>query len=127
MLEQEVLAGRKRQQLEAEAALKVGSNNFVDLILVMLGNFSCFCCRLLTFLKINFFKKFFQEQTNCQTVLIQIRTDKMPVLILVQTVRKGYQQMTKVTASKESILTLVLQNKTVCHILLKYYLTFWLL
>ena len=31
MLEQEVLAGRKRQQLEAEAALKVGSNDLVDL------------------------------------------------------------------------------------------------
>ena len=29
--------------------------------LCMLGNFPCFCCRLLTFYKINFFKKFFQE------------------------------------------------------------------
>ena len=27
----------------------------------MLGNFSCFYCRLLTFFKINFFKKFFQD------------------------------------------------------------------
>ena len=28
----------------------------------MLGNFSCFCCRLLTFLfKINFFKKSFRD------------------------------------------------------------------
>ena len=27
----------------------------------MLGNFSFFCCRLLTFFKINFFEKFFQE------------------------------------------------------------------
>ena len=26
-----------------------------------LGNFACFCCRLLTFFKINLFKKFFQE------------------------------------------------------------------
>ena len=32
----------------------------------MLGNFSCFCCRLLTFFKINFFQKFFQE--HCQSV-----------------------------------------------------------
>ena len=31
------------------------------LTLCMLGNFSCFCCRLLTFFKINFFQKFFQE------------------------------------------------------------------
>ena len=29
--------------------------------LCMLGNFSCFCCRLLTFFKIFFFKKIFQE------------------------------------------------------------------
>ena len=27
----------------------------------MLGNLSCFCCRLLTFFQINFFKIFFQE------------------------------------------------------------------
>ena len=27
----------------------------------MLGSFSCFCCRLLTFFKINFFKNFFKE------------------------------------------------------------------
>ena len=26
-----------------------------------LGNFSCFCCRLLAFFKINFFKKFFYK------------------------------------------------------------------
>ena len=32
------------------------------LTLCILGNFSCFCCRLLTFFKINFFKRFFQEQ-----------------------------------------------------------------
>ena len=31
------------------------------LIFCMLGNCSCFCCRLLTFFKMNFFKKFFQE------------------------------------------------------------------
>ena len=29
--------------------------------LCMLGNFSCFCCRLLTFFKIILFEKFFQE------------------------------------------------------------------
>ena len=31
------------------------------LTLCMLGNFSCYCCGLLTFFKINVFKKFFQE------------------------------------------------------------------
>ena len=29
------------------------------LTLFLLGNFSCFCCRLLTIFNINFFKKFF--------------------------------------------------------------------
>ena len=33
----------------------------ICLIFCMLGNISCFLCRLLTFFKINFFKKFFQE------------------------------------------------------------------
>ena len=27
----------------------------------MLGNFSCYCCRLLTYFKTKFFVKFFQE------------------------------------------------------------------
>ena len=27
----------------------------------MLGNFSCFCCHLLTFFKINYFKEFFRN------------------------------------------------------------------
>ena len=31
------------------------------LMLCMLDNFSCFCCCLLAFFKINLFKKFFQE------------------------------------------------------------------
>ena len=34
---------------------------YKGLTLCMMGNFSCFCCRLLTFFKINFFNKFFQE------------------------------------------------------------------
>ena len=41
-------------------------SSWCELILCMLGNFSCFCCRLLTFFqwlffKLKFFKKFFQE------------------------------------------------------------------
>ena len=44
----------------------------------MLGNFSWFCCRVSTFL-INFFKKFFQEHyqhqtVECQVVWIQTKT-----------------------------------------------------
>ena len=50
------------------------------------------------------------ENYQCQTVwtrvsnsLIQIRTDILSVLIWVKTVCKCYQQMTKVTASKERV------------------------
>ena len=66
----------------------------------MLGNFSCFCCHLQTSFKINFFKEIFEEHYQCQIVWIQIKTD---VMIWVQTVCKGYQQMTKVMASKEKV------------------------
>ena len=53
------------------------------------------------FFKINFFKKHFQEHKQCQIVWIQIWTDVCRVLILVQTVCKGYPQTTKVVASNE--------------------------
>ena len=39
--------------------LQYGYISQTDIALV--GNFSCFCCCLLTFFKINFFKKLFQE------------------------------------------------------------------
>ena len=45
-----------------------------------------------------------------QTVWIQIRTDILPVLILVQTVCKGYQQTTKVAASKERVKNLRMED-----------------
>ena len=64
----------------------------------MLGNSSCFCCRLLIFIsKSTFSKKFFQyivTLPECQTVWIQIRTDVLSVLIWVQTVCKGSQPTT---------------------------------
>ena len=70
----------------------------------MLGNFSCFSCRLLTFFKINFFQKFLSGTlSECETLLIQIRTDYLSVLIWFQTVYKGYQQMIKVAAGKERV------------------------
>ena len=34
-----------------------------------------FCCRTLTFFKVNLFEKLFQEYHQCQTVLIEIRSD----------------------------------------------------
>ena len=76
----------------------------IYLTLCMLGNLSCCCCCLLTFFKINFFqKKISGTLSECQMVCIQIRTDILSVLIWVQTVCKGYQQTTKVTASKERV------------------------
>ena len=77
--------------------------HFSSLTLCKLGNFSWFCCHLLTFFsKLTFSKNSFISE--CQAVWIQIRTDVLSVLIRVQTVSefaKGYQQTTKVAASKE--------------------------
>ena len=57
-------------------------------------NFHIFCC-LLIFFKINFFEKKNQEyHQECRTVRIQMRADILLGLIWVQTVCKGYQQMT---------------------------------
>ena len=60
-----------------------------------------------------FFKKLFQKIISgillkCQMVWIKIRTDNLSVLIWVQTVCKGYQQTTKVAASKETVSKLLL-------------------
>ena len=54
-------------------------------------------------IKINFQKILSGTLKECQTVWVQIRTDIMSVLIGVQTVCKGYQQTTKVAASKEKV------------------------
>ena len=73
--------------------------------LCMLGNFSCFCCCVKIFFKINFFKKFFQE--HYQSVkwfgFKSDRTNILSALIWVRSVCKGYQPMTKVAASKERV------------------------
>ena len=48
-----------------------------------------------------FFKiDFFQKKSECQMVLIQIKSDVLSVLIRVQTVCKDYQQTTKFTPNK---------------------------
>ena len=64
--------------------------------------FVVFCC---LFSKSDFFtkKNISATLSECQTVWIKIRTDILLVLIWVQTVCKGYQQMTKGAASKEMI------------------------
>ena len=62
----------------------------------MLGNFACFCChRLLTF-------QYYIFQTFLSGTL-HVTGNVLSVLIWVQTVCKGYQQRTKVTAGKERV------------------------
>ena len=56
-------------------------------------------CHALFVFKINFFKKFFQEHTERQMILIQILTNVCSALIWVQTVCKSYQQTTKIAAT----------------------------
>ena len=50
--------------------------------------------------------------SECQTGWIQVRTDVLLVLIWVQTVCKGYQQTTKVAASKERVQIQLLVKST---------------
>ena len=52
------------------------------------------------FLKIKILSETLSE---CQMIRIPIRTDLLSVLIWFQTVCKGYQQATKVAASKERL------------------------
>ena len=48
--------------------------------LCMLGNFSCFLCRLLTFFQSQLFQKILSGTlSGCQTVWTQIRTDILSV------------------------------------------------
>ena len=65
------------------------------LSLCMLGNFSCFCCRLLTFFKINFFQKFFHE--HYQSV-IQFSSRSGPTLCWC---RSGLKLFARVTESAD--------------------------
>ena len=68
----------------------------------MLGNFACFFVVCGFFFKINFFKiNLAGIPSECQTVWIKIRPDILSRLIWIQTVCKGYQQMTKVATSGE--------------------------
>ena len=65
----------------------------------------CICPtkRTLGLYGLTFSKKSFKEHYQCQMVWIQIRTWWREVLIWVQTVCKGYQQTTRVTARKERV------------------------
>ena len=72
---------------------------YITLTLCRLGNFSTFCCRLLTFFRINLLKKFFQD--DYQSVKWFDKADILFGLFWVQTVYKGFQQISKVATSKE--------------------------
>ena len=65
--------------------------------LCMVGNFSCYCCHLLTIFKINFSKNPFRN-----TIRVSNSLDRISVLIWVQTVCKG-QQTKNVTDSMERV------------------------
>ena len=76
-------------------------------ILCILGSFSCFVgCEvfIISFSKNSFRNTIILER---QTAWFLIRTVVLFVLVCVQIVCKGYQQMTKVPASKKSVKELV--------------------
>ena len=74
----------------------------IALPLCMLGNNSCFRCRLLTFFsKLSFSQILSGIISECLMVWIQIRIYILTVLIRVNTVCKEYQQTTRVAASKD--------------------------
>ena len=111
------MRGRELCKMEKEKFLKLAPPFMGDILWEHLdilqkgksfvhAEFSCFCCHLLTFFKIDFFflKILSGALSVCQTVLIQVRTDK--VLICVQNVCKGYQQTAKVATSNESVMVL---------------------
>ena len=69
----------------------------------MLGNFLCFCCRMLNFFKVNFFKKKKknQEHHQYQTCLIQIRIDILSVLIWFQLFAKVISRQQKLMLARK--------------------------
>ena len=76
---------------------------FAILTLCMLGNFACFFVAYGFILRLNFSKKISGIPSRCQTVWMEIRPDVLSGLIWIQTVCKGYQQMTKVATSGEGV------------------------
>ena len=77
------------------------SNSSEGLTRCMLGNFSCFCCRLLTFQNKLFQKILSGTLSEYQTVWIQIRTYILSALIWIQTVCKGYRGCRLLTFQNE--------------------------
>ena len=67
----------------------------------MLGNCSSFCSRLLIFFQ-NKLKKFFQEHYQSVELFGHFQQNVGPALGPIETVFKGYQQMTKSTFKPRS-------------------------
>ena len=96
---QQILIFVTNINMSKHAALESGNRQTVlawHLTICLFGNFACFFCCLLIFFKINFFEKFFLEYDHSVTIWFQIRPDTMSGRIWVQTVCKGYQQVTLV-------------------------------
>ena len=81
------------------------------LTLCMLGNFSCFCCHLLTFSILTFQKNLSGTLSECKTVWIQIRTDILSVLILVQTICKIISRSQKLPLARKELMAISAEVK----------------
>ena len=68
-----------------------------------MSNFSCFCCCLLTFSKLNFQKKKFRNTIGVSNGLDSEQYQCSVGPDLGPSCFKGYQQMTKVAAGKERV------------------------
>ena len=76
----------------------LGGNILITLC--MLGNFSCFCCRLPIFSKLNFEKNSFGNTIRVSNGLDPDQDECFVSHDLDPSHLRGYQQMTKVAASK---------------------------
>ena len=81
--------------------------NVLYLSFCMLGNFSCFYFRPLTFFKIKFLKiNHPGPPSECQTVWIQIKIDILLVFIWFSNFfAKGYCQTTKLSTGMQRVIT----------------------
>ena len=90
----------------------------------MLGNFSCFCCQLLTFSKLTISKISFRNTIRVSNRLDQDQDRHNFGPDLGPIVSKGYQQMTKVAASKERAESICLEFNSAsgnhCHMLMNF-------
>ena len=88
----------------------IGQNSSLLLTLCMLGNFSYFVV-VCYFFKFNFIKKHYQSvkqfesrsKDSTQRFESRLKVSTLSVLIWVQTVCKGYHQMTKLFAYKKRV------------------------